>query len=181
MLHSFEDRFDRVIIRLRDGIELVVVAARAANGQPEECAARGAHDVVQFVGALIRRQHRVRTFHLVPRAADEKPSRFIHAERIPGELFHDESVVGLVLVERANDVIAIRPGIRARLVHFEPVDFGEPHHIEPMPRPAFAVARRGQQLLDKSIVSIRFIVREKCSYILRRRRKANEIKIEPAD
>ena len=131
----------------------MVVAARAADGQAEERAARRAHDVVQFIGALIRRQHRVRAFHLVPRPADEKAGRFVHAQRIAGELFDDELVVRLVLVECANDVIAIRPGVRARLVHFEAVRLREAHHVEPMPRPALAVARRREQLSDELLVS----------------------------
>ena len=85
--------------------------------------------VSQTVGAL----------HQIVRAADEKPRRRVFAKQIAGELFADELVVRLVVVERANDVIAIRPGVGARRVHLEARRLGES-----APRPANAApnARR---------------------------------------
>src|SRR2546427_219893 len=61
---------------------------------------------------------------------------------VAGDLFADEAVVRLVIVERFDDVIAITPGIGSRLVGFEPFAFGVARQIQPMPRPAFAVMRR---------------------------------------
>ena len=46
---SGEDRGHRVVIALRDGVELVVVAAGAVDGEAEECGAGVEHHVVQFV------------------------------------------------------------------------------------------------------------------------------------
>jgi hypothetical protein len=65
---------------------------------------------------------------------------------VRGKLLDDEDVVGLVFVEAANDVIAIRPGkgvvgifaVAANLAFRVAVAGG----VEPVAPPAFAVVRR---------------------------------------
>ncbi len=181
VLHARKHRLHREVIRLRNRIELVIVTPRAADGQAEKRAAGRCHHVIQFVSALLARQNYVGTLHLVVCAAHEKTRRRIFAEQIARELFPDELVVRLVLVERANDVIAIRPGVVARRVHLEARRLGEPHHVQPVPRPPLAVARRRQQPLHQSLVSVQTFVRQKRAHFLRRRRQADQIKTQPAN
>jgi len=91
------------------------------------------------------------------------------------QLLANEPIVGLVFIERANHVIAITPCVRPRLIHFEPVRFREPHHVEPMPGPTFAEARRGQHVIDQCLIVVRVI-----ADFLRRWWKAQRYKIDAA-
>ncbi len=107
--HAFENGLDRVVIGLRDGVELVIVATGASNRQSQERAPRRADHVVEFIGALVGRQHRVGAFHQIIRPGDQKAGGGIFTERVTRELFDDETIIRLVLVERADHVIAVRP------------------------------------------------------------------------
>ena len=53
--------------------------------------------------------------------------------------------------------------------------------VEPVPGPALAVARRGEQGLHQSLVGIRGGIGDEGLGLLRRRRQTGEIEIEPAD
>lgn len=66
-------------------------------------------------------------------------------EDVAGELFFDESGVGLVVVEGLDEVVAIGPGIGARFVFVVAVGFGEVDGVDPVLGPALAVARGGQE------------------------------------
>ena len=101
---------------------------------------------MQLVGPLLERQDDVRAFHAIDRAADQEAGRLVHAEGVAGQLLGDETVIRPILVQGEDDVIAIRPGVWPWLVHLEAVALGETHHVEPVPRPALAVVRRGQIL-----------------------------------
>ncbi len=68
----------------------------------------------------------------------------IRPDLIGGDLLLNEFVVGLVLVESADHVIAISPGVLIIQVAFESGGIGVPDHIQPVPAPAFAILRRGQ-------------------------------------
>ena len=141
VVHALKHRFDGVVITLRDRIEFVVVTTRAADREPEESSGRRADDVVQLVRALVPGQDFIGTFHLVPRPSDQKTGGLIRAQHVAGDLLENEVVVWFVLGEGVNDVVAVRPGVGARLVHFKTVGFGETNDIEPVSGPAFAEAR----------------------------------------
>ena len=181
VLHAGEDGFDREIIRLRDRVELVIMAAGAANGEAEERAAGGTHHVVQFVGALVRGEHGVGTFHAIPGTGHQKTRCCVGSELISSELFEDEAVVRLILVESADHIVAIMPRVRSGLVRFEAVALGEAHHIEPMPRPALAVSRACEQFVHELCVGLRiFVGHERCD-LFWRWRQTDEIEVKPAD
>jgi hypothetical protein len=59
VLNALKHRDHRIIVLLRDGVELVIVAACAVHGETEKGGGRCADHVVQFVGALIGGEHRV--------------------------------------------------------------------------------------------------------------------------
>ena len=179
MLDAGQARLQRVVIGLRHWVELMIVAPRAANRQAEKRAARRAHHVVQFIRALRRRQHRVRAFYLVPRPAHQKTHGGVLAEKVARELLEDEALVRLVLVQRADDIVAIPPGGRARLVHLEAVGFGEAHDIQPMLRPPLTVMRRRQQAFDDFLVSIGGPVSLKSPHLGRRRRQPDKVEVKP--
>ena len=99
-------------------------------------------------------------------------------QQIAGELLDDELVVRQVAIEGVDDVIAIRPDL-ARLVLLVAVGVRVTRRVQPVPPPAFAVMRRGEQPLDDFVVSIFGFVGEKCIHVFRRGRQAREIEVQP--
>ena len=101
-LHVTEDgRFHRVIILLRDRIELVVVAARTLNGQSQHALAYRANHIVQVVVAPCR----IGVF-MIPdartRAQEAGGDQAVIGpvgNLVAGDLFLYKSVVGLVFIE----------------------------------------------------------------------------------
>ena len=186
VLHALEDGFHRVIVQLRNGIKLVVMAAGAADGEAEQGRARGAHHVVQFVGPLVGREHRIGRTDLVLRPAHDEARGGVGAQLVAAELLLQKGVVGLVGIERFDHPVAIRPGVGPGPVHLEAVALGEPHDVEPVPRPAFAVVRRREQPIDEFTVgSVNAAGRAagilECGDLFRRGRQSREVERHPAD
>ena len=67
---------------------------------------------------------------------------------VSGDLLADEAVEGAVLVEDADDVVPVAPERRPVAVDGEAVGVGVAHDVEPVPRPALAVARRREEAVD---------------------------------
>ena len=146
--HALQQGHEAVVVGGRDRIELVVVAAGARERRAEEGGGRSPDHIVELVGPLVGRQHRVGRFHAIPRAADEEAGRGVRAELVTSELFTDETVVGQVGVESLDDVVAVRPGVGAGEVGLETVGLGEARHVQPMARPFLAEPGRGEQPVD---------------------------------
>jgi hypothetical protein len=166
---------------MRNRIELVRVTTRAAEGQSQERRARRPDHVIEFVGALLGGQCDVRAFHDVHRPAHKKARGHIQAEGVASKLLADELVVGLVFVERGDDVIAELPPIWPLAIRLEAVALGEANHIEPVPSPAFAITRVVQHLVHESFKGLWLLVCDECLHFLRRRRHPEHDKVKPAD
>ena len=108
-------------------------------------------------------------------------SRIVRQQHVAGELLLHEPRVRLVLVERADHVIAIGPGVAPRLVLVVAVRFAVVDHVQPVPPPALAVARRGQQPVHQLLVGVRRAVGDEGLDLFRRRRQAVQVEGEPAD
>ena len=124
--------------------------------------------------------------HLVPRAGHEKAAgddavRGDRPERVAGQLFFDELGVRLVGVKAADDVVAIPPGVIAKLVVLEAVAFAEAGHIEPVTAPALAVMRRRQQSINHFFVGVGGAVRHEGVNLFGRRRQAQQIIFRAAE
>ena len=70
-------------------------------------------------------------------------------QEIAGHLLADEDVVGLVVVERLDDVVAILPGKRCRIVARLAGRVGIADDIKPVPAPSLTVGGRCQQPFDQ--------------------------------
>ena len=88
------------------------------------------------------------------------------------QLLLDEPVIRLVLIEALNDVVAVAPNIWPGFIGFEAFAIGITRQIEPMARPTFAVARRGEQTINHFSEGIRRLVIEKNLGLFRRRWQA---------
>ncbi len=143
---AVEDAMEAVIVRRGDGIVLVVVAPRAADGEAEHAAR---DDVDAVVDDLV--------FHPEEAAPDrEKAHRGLVAgpfslDLVGGELEHQKAVVGQVVVQGRDDPVAVGPGMRP-VFFLAGIDVALrvriPRHIEPVPRPVFAVVGGGEVLID---------------------------------
>ena len=171
-----EDAVQRVVILRRDRVELVVVAARARDGQAEETFGHRVDAVVDHVVRVIE-----------PLADRDEAERgeprvvgFDVRQLVRRELLDDELVVRLVLVERLDHVVAIGPGVGKAVVHPPVVPraadgVGVARGIEPVAAPALTVGRRGEQALDDFRKSLRRLIAQKTRHLLRRRRQAGEV------
>ncbi len=111
-----------VIVLLGDRIELVIVAAGAVNGQGGKRRHGVHHHVVAVEVADDRAVTGIfRDFdlpHRVPRprgdeAGGDDAIGICREKHVPGKLLLHETRIGFVLIERADDVVAIRPGVGA--------------------------------------------------------------------
>ena len=185
-----EDRLQSVILLLRDRVEFVVVAPSAVYRQALKSRHGSRHHVVAIVRAgdlLVERPFpQLDVPDEVPGAGRDETRRHdglrvVGVQDITRQLLGDEAVVRLVGIECGDDVIAIRPGIRTRLVFVVAVRFAEMHHVEPVPSPALAVPRRIEQSVDQVFVGVLGPVRQKRCDFGGSGRQAGEIVGEPAD
>ena len=96
---------------------------------------------------------------LVPRPGGNETKRddglrIVGKQHVARDLFLKETPVGLVAVERRDEVIAIRPGVGSNTVLVVSVRLGEMGRVHPVPRPAFTVARRREQPIHGMCVGI---------------------------
>ena len=96
---------------------------------------------------------------------------------VAGKLLLDEPVVRLVLVERADHVVAIAPCGRPLAVDREAIGLGKARQVEPVPGPPLAVARIGQQLVDHFFICVGRRVVLEVVHFLRRRRQSDQVEV----
>ena len=158
-----------VVVGHVDRIELVVVAAGALHGSADEGVHRIFHHVVA-VDVAGDTAVELGFRHLgmadeIPRAGRDESCRLnavacVGIKRVAGDLLAHEQVVRFVAVECADDIVAIRPGVGAELVLVVAVCVTVVDNVEPVARPAFAVARRGEKFFDEFFVGQRIGVAE---------------------
>ena len=148
-----EHRKQLVVLALRDGVVLVVMALGAAHGKSQKHRARRRHPVT----------HRFHTelFRVGPalfvdeRIAVEPGGDLLFEarifEQVTRELFEDELIVRQVAIDGVDHPVAVLPDVAGR-VDREPVRIGVPGRIEPMPSPALAIVGRGEQLVDEPVI-----------------------------
>ncbi len=91
----------------------------------------------------------------------------VRPQLVAGELLFHELVVGLVVVEGGDDVVAIAPGVGARAVGVVAVAIGIAREVEPAAAPALAVLRRGEQAIDELLVRLRRTILARTPSLLR--------------
>ena len=182
-----EDAVERIKILLADRIKLVVVAARAGNRQTKEGLGENIDLIVHDFHLVIQRVHRhvAQLDHPQLRRAENgfvQPVRRVETrlrQQIAGEMFADELVVGQVAVEGANEIVTVTPGHRQFRIALAAVRFAIAHQIHPMPRPALAETRRGQQPIHYFRVGLGRRIVKKLALLRRRRRQAREREGDP--
>ena len=155
------------------------MAAGAADRHGLEAAHRHVDAVVDDVRRVVEEAAAERQI------AERRQRPLVVAERQPvgSQLLHDELVVGQVLVERPDHIIAVGVGIRISALFREDVTLGVgiAGDVEPVTAPAFAVARRGQQTVHQLLVGVGVEVADERLDFFRRRRQADQVERNPAD
>ena len=184
-----ENRLQAVVLVLRNRVELVVVAASAVDRRADKRGHHGGDDVIAVQVAADLAVERVfadvaqRAF--VPRPGSEETGghgcpRIVRKEHVAGHLLLDKTAVGHVLVEGPNQVIAIRPGVVARPVLVMAVRLSEVDDVHPVPGPALAVLRTGQQALHDLLIGVRRVVGQEGVNGVWWGRHADQVEVHPA-
>ena len=151
---AHEHTRQRVIIPLRDGVELVIVALGAGDGRRLEGAGEGVDLVVQhlLVDAVEHSAVAVTVFaELEEHRADQ---RFVDSigsidprriQQVACNLLADKLIVRNIRVERADQVVAIPPGAFGRDVPFIAVRIAIANDVHPVPGPMLAEVRRRKE------------------------------------
>ena len=90
-------------------------------------------------------------------------------------MFDDEAVVGKILIEGANDVVAIAPGFILIEIEFMSVGFRESDEVQPVPGPTLAVVRRCEQPVHHLLERAGEVSLRKASNLIGSGRKSGEI------
>ena len=189
-IDSGENGLKTVVVLHGNRVELVIVALGALDSEAIERLNR-VHDHVVTVQvardfAVDFRLRHLLVANQVPRAGGEEAQGLDAVtskgkQNISRDLLLHEAPIGLVLVEGANDVITIRPGVRPGLVLVIAVRLTVMDYVEPMPRPALAIVRRSQQGIDQVFITPRIRIADERLDLLRRRRQAEQVEIKAAN
>ncbi len=176
---AIEDAVQGVVIAHRDGVELVIVAAGTAEGETENGLAERVDGVidseVEVAGDVEAEAARDGE---VAGGDDQLAPLFLRQlgrQDVAGDLLAEELVVGFIVVEGIDDVVAIAPGVGDGEVGGLAGRVGIAHDIEPVPSPALTVVRRGQQPIDQPFVSVRCRVVHEGLDVVRGRGQAEKI------
>ena len=157
----------RIVIPLRNGIELVVVTTGTGDGHSQEGRPGGSHNVIEFVVLGLKFVIRLIVvdthaqeagghhcvFPCIPR-----PTVFFQQRRgqfIASDLLADELVIRLVLIEGSDHVVPVAPRFAFFPVPLVAIALGKPNNIQPIPPPPLAIARAGEQRLHPAGPSLR--------------------------
>ena len=82
------------------------------------------------------------------------------AQKITRHMFHQQLIVGNVLIQCADEVITIFPCVRNGGITFAAMGFGIPYPIHPMTCPSLAVLGRIQKGIDPCFIGHRVWVEQ---------------------
>jgi hypothetical protein len=157
------------------------VAPGAGHRQPEHPAGHHVDAVVDdVVDVVVEHPAESEVAH-----RRQVPRLDLRLDLVGGQLLGEEAVEGQVLVEGADDVIAVGVGVgpdAVGAVHEHAVlGVGVAGHVQPVAGPALAVGRRGQQPLHHLLVSAGRGVALEGPDLGHRRRQAGQVERDPAD
>ena len=151
---AVEDAVKRVVILRGDGIEFVIVAARAIHGEAEE----GASEIVDRVldGEVLRVVVHARAEAACVGDVAGGDDLIVRArgQQIAGDLRAHKLIVRQVGIEGRDDPVAILVHLRDGKIRVVAGGVGVAHHVEPVPAPAFAVRRGGEEAVEENCAGL---------------------------
>ena len=159
LLAGVEDRVKRVVLRRRQRVELVIVAAGAGHRH----ALGAAHDDIDAVVDDVRRAVEEASSEGQEAESGEIPVVLgVLGDLVGGDLQAQELVVRQVLVEGVHHPVAVGVGVGVAALLLEDVAFrvGVAGDIEPVPGPALAKSRSGEEPVHEFLGRLRILVRD---------------------
>ena len=102
-------------------------------------------------------------------------------ESVAADVLDDELVVRQVDVEGADHVVAIAECVGDVVVELVSGGLGVADQVEPVPGPALAVVRAGEQPIDQSLVGVGCAIGQEGRDVCGRGRKPGQVEREAAD
>src|ERR1700733_14350426 len=106
---------------------------------------------------------------------------FLWSDFVAGQLFLNETVVWRVVVESADHIVAITPGIGAEVVVLEAFGLGEAHDVQPVVAPVLAIMLAREKTVDNCFPGFRRSVVYECGYFGGRGGQTGEIECYTAE
>ena len=156
----------------------MIVTAGTLDVQPEESANRHPQRVIQ--GVLLSQESLVAVCRQPQERRRDLRSRIEVGQLIPGQLLDGELVERDIVVEGLDHVVAIPPGKRNLGIRFVSDGLPIAGNIKPMARPAFAVLRTRQQVIDNVFECLGRVVSQEGRLLLGSGRQSNQIEVNPA-
>ena len=151
-----KDASQRIVVLNGNRVELMIVTASAAQGNPHHGSAHRLHDFVHTIGPGLSNRRRLAShssgWHV--RTRYQETGRFSRIHRIARQLLAHELVVRLILVEGADHIVPVAPGILTVQIRFRTVRLRPPNDIQPMLGPAFPEMRRRHQFVHQVFVGL---------------------------
>ena len=104
----------------------------------------------------------------------------IMRQQISCYLFRNEAIERHVGIHGIDDPIAIAPCFAKQKVLIESVGIGIAGQIQPVPTPTLTELRRFHESVNQQLKCLRAIVFKKLGDLLRRRRQADQLKVNPS-
>ena len=183
---AVEDAVEGVIVPRGDGVVLVVVAPGAAERQAEERLAERVDRVLDGQVVVV-----LGVEPEAPRHGDEAGGRHEPGVRRPGLLARPgcrrrpargrTGRTACRWLKAVDDVVAIPVGLADGIVGGLSGGVGVADDVEPVPSPALAVGRRGQQPVDDPGEGVGRVVGQERVDVLGRRRQSGQVERGAAD
>jgi DNA-binding GntR family transcriptional regulator len=126
---------------------------------------------------LVGGEDGVLAFDLIHGAAHQESGGGIFPRGIARNLLADELVEREVLVESADDVVAVGPCVFADLIHFKSMALGETGDIQPVASPTLSEMRGVEEVFDEFFVGCRLWVGDEGVDFLGGRREAEDVEV----
>ena len=171
-----EERRHGIEVALRDRVELVVVAGRAANGQAEEDRAGGVRAVLG-VDHLVFLGNDAALVGCGVAAMEAGGDQLVHRrarQQVARDLLERETVEGQVAVEGVDHPVAVGPHL-AVVVDVDAMRVGIASGVQPVASAVLPVAFVSEQDVEVALVGARLVVVHEGVHDLRARGQAGDI------
>src|ERR1700722_14142616 len=166
---ALEDAVEGVIVLGAHGVIFVIVTTGTADCHTQEALAKSVDRILDSEEVI---RHHIETKAASNREIAGSSDKFrimfavgprweLCGKNVAGQLLRDKPIVRLIGIEGIDDVVAISPGIRNRIVRRFTSGIGIANHIEPISSPFLAIPQRCQQMVHYFFEGIRCDVFEK--------------------
>ncbi len=178
----------RVVVGLANGVEFVVVAAGTRDGLREEGLAEDVDLVVNEADLLVERVGGSETVEdeAEVSGADRglvNAKLVVHArrrEQVARHVFAHKLVVGNVVVEGTNQVVAVAVRVGNGRVVLGAVGVRVADDVHPVPCPALPIVRRGEVAIGRALKSARrAVLKERANLCGARRQACHSVREAP--